>query len=144
MEELFGPPEAESNPGIMYSKWIYHIDEVKDLKSLIDSSDEGLKAKLYLTGYAMSALDLRPQICTLLIIHDPNWLRRQKFKYNWEWETPKEQLSQGSRVLKPIDIMQSENDISKILSTVDLVPEAAVAFWLGVDRAKSEMEHLSF
>jgi hypothetical protein len=40
--------------------------------------------------------------------------------------------------------MQSENDISKILNTVDLVPEAAVAFWLGVDRAKSEMEHLSF
>jgi hypothetical protein len=144
MEELFGLPEAESNPGIMYSKWIYHQDEVKDLKSLIDSSDESIKANLYLTGYAMSALDLRPQICTLLIIHDPGWLRRQKFKYNWEWETPKEQLSQGINVLKPIDITQSESEISKILNSIDLIPEAAVAFWLGVDRAKKEIKHLTY
>lgn len=143
MEELFGLPEAESNPGIMYAKWIYHLDEVKDIRSLIDSSDENLKAKFYLTGYAMSAFDLRPQICTLLIIHDPNWLRRQKFRYNWEWETPKEQLNQGGRILKPIDIMQSENDISKILNNIDLVPEAAVVFWLGVDKAKKEIERLS-
>jgi hypothetical protein len=45
-------------------------------------------------------------------------------------------MSQGERVLKPINILRTEEVILKSLEEVKVVPEAMVALWLGINKAK--------
>jgi hypothetical protein len=143
-EELFGSEEAQRNVGVVSPDWIYGLKVVQDLESLLRTPKGGRGAQLLLTGYATSAVDLRPQICTLLLITDPQWCRNPGFKFNWEWASFSQQMEQVSqddkatstRILTPVDINQPETAIMSALSEVDVVPEAFAAFWLGVDKAK--------
>ncbi len=63
LEELFGLPEGtdfQQHPAL------------EDLQCMEAAGD----AELHLTGVAVSLLSLRPEICALLLIHDPDWWPR--------------------------------------------------------------------
>jgi hypothetical protein len=63
LEELFGLPE--------HTEFSDH-PALTDLHRMEAAGD----AELHLTGIAVSLLSLRPEICALLLIHDPDWWQR--------------------------------------------------------------------
>ena len=69
VEELYGVEELETGDGRIDSDAIYHRREAKLLTGMLESGT----ARLLYTGIAVNLLALRPEICTLLVIDDPDW-----------------------------------------------------------------------
>lgn len=134
LEEVFGVPETEHVSGEIVFDYFYDHARLRQLRKLLNSGG----AELFLTGYAMNMLNLRPEICTLLLIRDTSWLK-QKIVSNWEFLTQEQVYEQRQEVIIPIDVLQSERKIvSDLLSLPGtFVPPGAAAFWLGVERTQS-------
>ena len=69
LEELFNMPEQRSP-----ARWDFFYDHPA-LRYLVGLLDSGA-AQLCATGIIINLLTLRPEISTLLLIHDPAWYRR--------------------------------------------------------------------
>lgn len=101
---------------------------------VLDELDRLLKtggARMFLTGVAMDLLNLRPEICTLLIIDTPDWFERaQRARLNDEFlpETPEEGFN-GWVKLAGDEAMVLDAG----LTPARMIPPGAAAFWLGVD-----------
>jgi transcriptional regulator with XRE-family HTH domain len=73
VEELYGVEELETGDGRIDPDAIYHRREAKLLTGMLESG----AARLLYTGIAVNLLALRPEICTLLVIDDPNWFENE-------------------------------------------------------------------
>jgi len=73
VEELYGVEELETGDGRVDPQAIYHRREARLLSDLLATGD----AALLYSGVAVNLLALRPEICTVLIIHDPHWYERE-------------------------------------------------------------------
>jgi hypothetical protein len=80
-------------------------------------------------------LSLRPEICALLLIRDPDWWRRvQAVGSPYQLDTGAE--ASGKLLLVPIA------DDQRLLASLppdyhlNMVPQAIAAFWQGVDLAR--------
>ncbi len=73
VEELYGVEELETGDGLVDPQAIYHRREARLLSDLLGVGD----AALLYSGVAVNLLALRPEICTVLIIHDPGWYERE-------------------------------------------------------------------
>jgi hypothetical protein len=133
LEEVFGVADMERSKGEISFDYFYGHEKLIQLQGLLKSKD----AELFLTGYAMNLLNLRPEICTLLLIRDKNWLK-QKIAANWEFLTPQQAYEERKEVILPIDILRDNDGIASDLSNIPgtFVPPGAAAFWLGVDLAR--------
>ena len=133
MEEVFGVADMEQSKGEISFDYFYGHERLVQLRSLLKSKD----AELFLTGFAMNLLNLRPEICTLLVIKDKNWLK-QKIVANWEFLTPQQAYEERKNVILPIDILRDNDEIASELSNIPgtFAPPGAAAFWLGVDLAR--------
>ncbi len=142
LEELFAMPETISPPhtlmkdvplstlGAGFDHPAYHY-----LQDLIKTG----KAGLYFTGVALNLLTLRPEICALLLIHDPAWYARitapdSDMPLNADAET------QQGIALVPID--SDEALLAALPPNVHTImpPQAVVALWEGVDMARTMIE----
>jgi hypothetical protein len=73
VEELYGVEELETGDGRVDPQAIYHRREARLLSDMLRASD----AALLYSGVAVNLLALRPEICTVLIVHDPGWWERE-------------------------------------------------------------------
>jgi transcriptional regulator with XRE-family HTH domain len=73
VEELYGVEELETGDGRIDPEAIYHRREAKLLTGMLESG----AARLLYTGIAVNLLALRPEICTLLVIDDPDWFETE-------------------------------------------------------------------
>jgi len=73
VEELYGVEELETGDGRVDPQAIYHRREARLLSDMLSAGD----AALLYSGVAVNLLALRPEICTVLIIHDPRWWERE-------------------------------------------------------------------
>jgi hypothetical protein len=73
VEELYGVEELETGDGRVDPDAIYHRREARLLGRMLDAGD----AALLYTGVAVNLLALRPEICTVLIVHDPAWWEQE-------------------------------------------------------------------
>jgi transcriptional regulator with XRE-family HTH domain len=73
VEELYGVEELETGDGLVDPQAIYHRREARLLSDMFGAGD----AALLYSGVAVNLLALRPEICTVLIIHDPGWYERE-------------------------------------------------------------------
>jgi hypothetical protein len=92
-------------------------------------------ARLLLTGVAMDLLNLRPEICTLLIIDAPDWFERARAaRLNDEFlsETAAGGFT-GWVQLNSDEAMIREAD----LTPARMIPPGAAAFWMGVDELRA-------
>lgn len=130
LEEVFGEKEMEASSGELAASTVYEHEKSKELLAAIE---EGL-AELLLTGFAMNLLNLRPEICTVLIVYDPTWWK-QKISPNWEFLKPRELFKQKRDVIAPIDILREDQEIAVDLNRIrgTFVPPGSAAFWLGID-----------
>jgi hypothetical protein len=74
LEELFGVPEVERAAGALVADYFYDHPNLLYLRELLD----GGAARLRGTGFVFNLLNHRPEICTLLLVTDDAWFRRQK------------------------------------------------------------------
>lgn len=137
----------------------YKILEVEELDNMLDSKG----AQLFVTGVLVNLLNLRPEICTLLIISDGSWYRqhdraqanRKNFKRNWEfvqdeevreahrtdakgrlfWRKP---ITKNGNPLSDSDLRRSIGDTS---ASAFVVP-GAVALWLGMALFRQKLSQL--
>ncbi len=73
VEELYGVEELETGDGRVDPQAIYHRREARLLTDMLKAGD----AALLYSGVAVNLLALRPEICTVLVIHDPGWYERE-------------------------------------------------------------------
>ncbi|RMF80455.1 MAG: hypothetical protein D6737_07940 [Chloroflexi bacterium] len=131
LEELFGMSEADGAGDFSSHPML------RDLQAMRDDG----RASLHLTGIALNLLSLRPDICTLLLIRDPEWYTRVsggeyglfgRAMRRDVWETDGETVT-----FAPID---SDAALLGALPGEPhriFTPPGAAAMWLGVDRART-------
>lgn len=133
LEEIFGVKEVENSSGEIAFDFFYKHDKLVQLRSLLESKG----AELLLTGYAVNLLNLRPEICTLLLIRDESW-SRQKIVANWEFLVPHQAYERRQDTVAVLNILRNDEEIALDLSNIPgtFVPPGAAAFWLGIDLAR--------
>lgn len=130
-EELFDIDELVRDEGHVAFDWFYEQPPVRHLRELLDSGE----AQLLLTGLAVNLLNLRPEICTLLLIFTPDWYRMHArdlegaglLQYNWEFASSVE-LCRGRMVPLSPPGLDSCDDL---LSFNNAVPPGAATYYLG-------------
>lgn len=135
MEELFGLAEVQNPPSAISHDYFYDDSNLELLRTLFASGE----AQLFLTGFVVNALNLRPEICTMLFIKSPRWFEAHKrglnnvrrIELNEEWKKPNEKLL-GKPNVVPI------TELSKFgLHPGNVVPPGAAAIILGLQTARS-------
>ena len=131
-EELFNAPEAmdararesiHAHPALVY------------LQALMEAD----RARLYLTGILINLLTLRPEISTLLLIHDPAWYARVTAAGSDMPLATSAETQTGSMAATPID--SDEAFLARFPDPLHLhMPAHALAtLWLGIDLARAEI-----
>lgn len=136
LEEIFSVPEMELLPENTHWNQFYSDVRLQYLMSLISEGS----AKLYFTGVAINLMNLRPEVCTLLVIDNPEWYKRCQgkseygWKFNSEFANKKDKLVSGSKLVSSLTLAE-DNEMFKTgnLDPHEMVPAGAAAFWLGVD-----------
>lgn len=135
LEELFAMPETVSPTPLDREETFFNHPAYRYLQDLMQAG----KAGLYLTGVALNLLTLRPEICALLLIHDPAWYARitapdSDMPLNADAET------QHGITLVPIE--RDEALLAALPPNVHTImpPQAVVALWEGVDVARKMIQ----
>jgi hypothetical protein len=134
LEELFDVPEAvdtETNP--------YYFKDDPHLAAL-HSMQATEAVSLYLTGITVNLLNLRAEVCALLLAHTDEWYERHiatkdpamHLQINAEYSGVGADVHAASWQVKPSD---TDADLLAHfpLQPWEIVPSAAGAFWLGID-----------
>ena len=129
LEELFNMPEQHSP-----ARWDFFYDHPA-LRYLLSLLERGA-AQLCASGIILNLLTLRPEISTLLLIHDPAWYRRVTAPdSDMPLMTADETLSE-SLVAAPIQ--DDETFLSHFPADLHLMmpAQATATMWLGIDLAR--------
>ncbi len=121
LEEVFGVPEDQ-----LYDD----ITQQPQIRSLLTTGQAGL----YLTGTSLNVLTQRLEICTLLLIHDPNWYR-QIMDRPTGWETERYSTVFASIASDTALLAALPEDVRHHLYA-NMTPPGLATLWLGVDRAR--------
>lgn len=142
LEELFNFPENFEKH--RHPHHFYRDKRLVYLKTLLADGE----AKLYFTGITVNLLNLRPEICTLLLIRTPEWYEKCKSDPELQWDLNDEFFNEhrfeDAGIVKEEELVGSiafshdDNEMLKALSLYPsrTVPAGAGAFWLGVDTLK--------
>ncbi|MCY4145249.1 MAG: hypothetical protein OXE95_08835 [Chloroflexi bacterium] len=129
LEELFGLPE-ERQP----ASWdfFYEAPALQYLNELLAAG----KAALYATGIIINLLTLRPEVGTLLLIHDPAWHARVTAPdSDMPLRTAAETL-EGSIVRAPIATDEAFLSHFPPKLHLRMPAQATATMWLGMDMAR--------
>lgn len=151
LEEIFSKKEPREVNGETDPLYFFDDDDLKYLLKLIKTK----KASLSLTGIAINLLNLRPEICSLLLIDTPDWYRNHskgnkqknltKIKINEEFKSQTELAKDKKDILVKLDLGKKftiPDTIELGSLTIDLkdpskwVPPGIAALYLGVEKAK--------
>ncbi len=139
MEELFGTEYEQVAHRDAYRPNQLRLEkQVQFLESLREQG----KAKLLLTGIGWNLLNLRPDICCLLVIDSPEWWRRhnpatgnmpikQTFEYMTQAEAQAAGLRKDTSPAIPFGGASDADLLQMGLGPEELCPPGACAFWLG-------------
>ncbi len=136
LEEIFNRPEPEKGD------WRYFYDDptLLFLQRLLNIGE----AELYLSGVAVNLLNLRPEICTVLLIRSPEWhqyhrqatKREDRFWFNEEWlHVVLNAGDNPGNLITPIAYRETDEEWMQAapLQAHQIVPPGVGSFWLGID-----------
>ncbi len=135
LEELFGLADLHGAHAETPDYFMQHPALLALRAMLADG-----RAALYCNGVAINLMTTRPEICTTLLIHDPDWYARATsgtddgHALQLAWETARQQV-----LIAPI---ASDDALLAALppdAHLRFVPQGAVALWLAVDRARAAL-----
>jgi hypothetical protein len=142
VEELFAMESAERLDG--------HFDEFDSvpqvpLARLRNHLSTSPGSSLRIAGFCVNLLTLQPEVCLLLVIDDPDWLRdearAEDFPLKYGWEIAAVTDHEHSDLLE-ID-HQFKVRTNALLQPSNLVPQAAAALKLGLDLMRSDHKSAS-
>lgn len=147
LEELFDVPEVRMPQREPFYNYFYQNPNLKFLRTL----EKEKRARIVLTGVSINLLNLRPEICTLLLIDDNVWRdkhsggdslqRLAKLSANEEFKTIEELHAEGKSLRVLLDL---ERDFSfpkrDELSPSKMVPPGAAALIMGLEVAKQILQ----
>ena len=163
-EELFDL-ELEKTPGDTPRRF-YSIQDVAELVGMIEAGKRGERgAHLFITAVMVNLLNLRPEVCTLLIIDDPNWYQRHDqakdgchpFKRNWEFASDEELREKQRKESKgkifwlepvtqngaPLTDADLQNTLGEQINPINFSIPGAVTFWHGIDLFRHTLSELA-
>ena len=140
LEEIFDIPEEDHSFTV---DSIYKNANIKYLDTLLKNGE----AELYFTGIAVNLLNLRPEICTLLLIKSPEWYKLHsmgmeyekeklnRFKFNNEFVSYIEFGQNIEDFIYEFKFIRNEHKLfdDYPIYPHKMVPPGAAAFWLGFD-----------
>jgi len=140
LEEVYSYPEPANV--VDDPDYFYHEPQFQRLHEMLARGT----AQLYVTGIGMNLLNLRADICALLVIHDERWFIESQtnptcqFRFNDEWETAIARPGTDAYVgAIPIDPSASDEEVLRVshLSQRETTPAGAAAWWGGLDCFRS-------
>lgn len=147
LEEVIGREDLERPTGGEFFDFFYSDPNLSYLRDLEERGD----AKFYFTGVAMNLLSLRPEICTLLLITDPEWIVNQRqgkevrghklsiLRTNWEFKLRDELKDAKFKGIAVIDLTKDLMIPDNLFKPENFVPPGAAALKLGIDVAHEEL-----
>ena len=131
-EEMFNLPEQ-----LQPQRWDFFYDHPA-LQYLLNLLESG-KAQLCATGIILNLLTLRPEISTLLLIHEPEWYERITAADSDMPFVTADETQSGSVVMAPI--ATDDEFLAHFPPELHLhMPAQATAtMWLGIDLARREI-----
>jgi hypothetical protein len=138
LEELFDrpdPQQGESDPD-----YFAHDPLLIELSHMLETG----RAEWYYTGVAVNLLNLRPDICTVLLIKDDLWYRRhadptvsenQRFQLNVEFAPRFQDVRSPAAFVGNIPLKATDREMTEhvTIEPRTMTPCGAFAFWAGVD-----------
>ena len=124
-EELFGMPEFHDWPDSVSPDYFKSYAPVAGLIAMLADG----RASLTLTGIALNLLSMRPEVCTLLVIHDPSWYKAHKEQLRAEQHTER----QATHYI-PIETLDGLPDAIHRR----MVPHGGVCFWSGLKKFRQQ------
>jgi hypothetical protein len=134
-EELF----SERLPASVTT--IDKIDARTPRMQALRDADIDSRVAIRTTGLVVDLLNLRPEICTVLIVRDPSWWDEQIAHIRPNWEFDSEPAGGQGAALKRLSLSNAENEYVAMsnASSVGWVPTGLAALWLGIDAARQEI-----
>lgn len=156
LEEVYNVPDVRKEHGEANPKWFYEERPVKRLLRMLNSSDPTSRADLYYTGLAVNLMNLRTEICTLLLIRDSKWFQEESagprsekhiICFNDEYlseeeasQIPRERRLDRDKLRIYMELgSQLEMVKPELMRPENLVPPAAAAIHLGLRVAKYKL-----
>ncbi|MSU61059.1 MAG: hypothetical protein EXS31_01480 [Pedosphaera sp.] len=90
-EELYDAKDVERDGGYPNPEHFYEKRPVKRILEMLNSDNPRFGARLYFTGLGVNLMNLRADICALLLIRDQNWFEHEgrqdeaPLKFNFEY-----------------------------------------------------------
>jgi hypothetical protein len=88
-------------------------------------------SELIFTGVAFDLLNLRPEICSVILIRDPKWIRETRIIPNYE-------IRRGT--LTHPAVGTSDQAAATRFLPAETVPSGAAALWCGIDAVRARFE----
>ncbi len=137
LEEMFNLPEQRQA-----DRWDYFYEHPA-LRHLLRLMETGA-AQLCATGVIVNLLTLRPEVGTLLLIHDPDWYTRIRAADSDMPFAIADETEAESIVTAPI---RSDEDFLAHFPAnlhLQMPAQATATMWLGIDLARREIEQSSY
>jgi len=117
----------------------YFYKEWKGVAALLEAMDQG-RCSFAITGLVINLLNLRPEVCALLLVHDPDWWSdvRPPFKTGWEYVEVEKMIDRAGKCCTDISLRNAEPEYLEAFGATprDWVPPGLACFWLGIDYAR--------
>jgi hypothetical protein len=124
-----------------YSQW-GSKPESHCVRELLEELQKGL-CTFKTTGLIVNLMNLRPEVCTLLLVKDAEWweIQRRLMKRNWEYLTLQEIWNERDRALTDLRLDQFENEFLDYFGCAsgDWTVPGLATLLLGVEAARKEL-----
>lgn len=136
VEELYGNKKAEGPESHFDRLDLSSEPPVQRLESLFAASPG---SGLYLTGMSVNLLTLQPEVCLLLFIDDPDWVRREATEQEWPlrfgWEIERQGRGHLGWRYTLDETLQPTPEMATLRAN-NLVPSAAAGIHMAVARLR--------
>jgi hypothetical protein len=136
LEEIFS---VELRPNAVNATYFYDHPRAVSLRNALRSGD----VEFTVTGMVVNLLNLRPEICALILVKDSDWWRREQAmgKMNWEYSSRETIMEQSGRAWTDFRLQSVEAEFSTYFGAApgSWVPSGLASLWLGVDAARARI-----
>jgi hypothetical protein len=136
-EELYDRDDLERGLGLYDD--VHAYPEIARLQEMLR---DATVARLVYTGISVNLLTLRPEICTLLLIRDPDWLAQEaradrRPQLAWEYLRDQDKVELGRPLSRWLDLTEDFGIVTNDrIAPTSLVPNAAAAISLALPVAE--------
>ncbi|RLA41299.1 MAG: hypothetical protein DRR42_24820, partial [Gammaproteobacteria bacterium] len=124
------------------SDWKYFYRDWHGVAWLLEGLELG-HCEFQITGLVLNMLNLRPEICSLLLVRNEDWWNRKPtIKTNWEYANKQDIVDEIGMARSELSLDNAEVEFEKMFGCAsgEWVASGLAALWLGIDAARTALE----